>query len=886
MKKFLIKAFMLLCLILWGGVSSAWADTYTLDFEGTGTFPYNDDWTVECTENTAQNHTTDGSKCGSFNFSTTKYITYKNALTNVTSISFWTNRTTNNDTNPTFTLEGSTNNGGSWTTLGNSVTPNIAKNTWGQSTITLSEPFTGKVRLKYSCSSTAVKLIDDIVITTTASKTLLSIAVSGTPTKTSYFAGDVLDPAGLVVTGTYDSGDPEVITSGIDWTFDPETLSAGNTTCDVMASVGSVKSDVYTVTGLTVTTVPTYTAHFSVNGVDDHSADFVGREGAAITFPADPSETSGKVFRGWSTSSIAGTTNTAPSFVDKANETLGTSDVTYYAVFATATPGEDSWSQVTTLANIVEGQYVIKNGDFVLSNELASSSAPAALTAPAVSAGVITGTVEDNMIFNLTSTGTANQFYVKNPDGKYLYATNNNNGLRVNTTQDKWTFAVNTTGYFSMKEANNSRYCGKYTDGTDWRSYTSATATNYANGGKLELYKLTSNTTYSNYCTSFAVISLIGIEVTGTPEEFWKGDDFNHNGMTVTATWSDESNTDVTVASSFSTPDMATAGQKTVTVTYQGETDTYNITVQTIANTPATAYTVSEAIAIYDAGKDLTTPVYVTGELTDETSYYDASGTYNAFITDGVKTFELYKVKDVNNIAFTSDYLVEGGSVVAYGTLAKYKDTYEFGDGCYLVSYTAPTATITLNAACHDTEGMVYGTYSNSSAWVVPSDLEVSVIAVVEGKLLVESFSTGDVVPANTGVMVSAMGGGDYTVNLSNADGVDPLEGVYVNALHPSSEAMTGDNLFYRLTMHGGTQIGFWWGAENGAAFSLAANKAYLAVPKTTGARTGLWFGDNEEALEAVEMNAATTIYTLEGVKVNELQKGLNIVNGKKVMVK
>ncbi|MDO4196653.1 MAG: hypothetical protein Q4D33_10960, partial [Prevotellaceae bacterium] len=66
----------------------------------------------------------------------------------------------------------------------------------------------------------------------------------------------------------------------------------------------------------------------------------------------------------------------------------------------------------------------------------------------------------------------------------------------------------------------------------------------------------------------------------------------------------------------------------------------------------------------------------------------------------------------------------------------------------------------------------------------------------------------------------------------------------------------------------------------------LDANKAYLAVPKTPGARTGLWFGDNEEALEAVEMNAATTIYTLEGVKVNELQKGLNIVNGKKVMVK
>ncbi|MDO4196652.1 MAG: hypothetical protein Q4D33_10955, partial [Prevotellaceae bacterium] len=93
------------------------------------------------------------------------------------------------------------------------------------------------------------------------------------------------------------------------------------------------------------------------------------------------------------------------------------------------------------------------------------------------------------------------------------------------------------------------------------------------------------------------------------------------------------------------------------------------------------------------------------------------------------------------------------------------------------------------------------------------SDLVVSVIAVDEGKLLVEPFDTGDVVPANTGVMVSATKGGDYTVNLSNAAGVNPLEGAYENALHPSSEAMTGDNLFYRLTMHNGETIGFWWGA-------------------------------------------------------------------------
>lgn len=83
-------------------------------------------------------------------------------------------------------------------------------------------------------------------------RTLTAITVSGTPAKTTYVAGEALDPKGLVVTGTYNIGEPSVITSGIEWTFNPETLSEGATTCDVMANVGEVLSDVYIVTGLTV----------------------------------------------------------------------------------------------------------------------------------------------------------------------------------------------------------------------------------------------------------------------------------------------------------------------------------------------------------------------------------------------------------------------------------------------------------------------------------------------------------------------------------------------------------------------------------------------------------------------------------------------------------
>lgn len=204
------------------------------------------------------------------------------------------------------------------------------------------------------------------------------------------------------------------------------------------------------------------------------------------------------------------------------------------------------------------------------------------------------------------------------------------------------------------------------------------------------------------------------------------------------------------------------------------------------------------------------------------------------------------------------------------------------------------TATITLNSACTD-GSKVYGTYSNTSAWVVPSFLNVSEIGVNDGTLNAASYSTGAVVPANTGVMVSAVSGGNYTVELSSVAGTSILGNN--NCLRPTGNGITAAQMaqanteFYRLTMHNGTQIGFWWGAENGAAFDLGVNKAYLAVATDNlglgeSARTGLWFDDNEEELESIEIDATTTIYTLDGMKVNELQKGLNIVNDKKIFVK
>lgn len=85
-----------------------------------------------------------------------------------------------------------------------------------------------------------------------SAKNIVSLAISGTPTKTKYNDGEEFDPTGLVVTGTYDDNTTATITNGITWTKTPATLAVGNTSCSVTATVNGVTSPAYEVTGLTV----------------------------------------------------------------------------------------------------------------------------------------------------------------------------------------------------------------------------------------------------------------------------------------------------------------------------------------------------------------------------------------------------------------------------------------------------------------------------------------------------------------------------------------------------------------------------------------------------------------------------------------------------------
>lgn len=118
-----------------------------------------------------------------------------------------------------------------------------------------------KVTSSHNTQITKIEIFGD------ASKTVTSVEVSGTPTKTSYEAGETFNPAGLTVTANYDDGSSKVVSSGITWTDgdgnELAALTEGTTSVTVKAVYKDIPSEEFIVYNLTVT-APKVLDHITV----------------------------------------------------------------------------------------------------------------------------------------------------------------------------------------------------------------------------------------------------------------------------------------------------------------------------------------------------------------------------------------------------------------------------------------------------------------------------------------------------------------------------------------------------------------------------------------------------------------------------------------------
>lgn len=218
---------------------------------------------------------------------------------------------------------------------------------------------------------------------------------------------------------------------------------------------------------------------------------------------------------------------------------------------------------------------------------------------------------------------------------------------------------------------------------------------------------------------------LESISWTGYTTAYTVGDAFKKDG-TVTATYSDGSTEDVSSVASFSTPDMSTAGTKTVTVSYQDKTTTGTITViQADTRTWSLISSLSELVAgnymisaYYQdtyhcvpgktiAGKKIdclkpTSFDSTTGMIVPSAGFGDfdfiAADVVNAFyiynrdlkkylVATGSKTFGYVDSSDSNYGYWTFETVTTGGFSgqfsVKHGSNSQYMRAYENSVRCY-----------------------------------------------------------------------------------------------------------------------------------------------------------------------------------------------------------
>ena len=260
-----------------------------------------------------------------------------------------------------------------------------------------------------------------------------------------------------------------------------------NQAADDNYNAGSVTFTV-TVTNNT----PTHIATFSVNGNTTTSEVL---EGATIEFPENPDDISDKTFVGWVAAEISGVTDEAPSYVTTV--TMGTSDVTFYAVFAdkiagTATEVTDVLTNSNTInknSSTYESWTTTGESGAVYAGQSAGGNESIQLRSNNSNSGIVTtksgGIVVEVKIEWNSSTGSDRVINIYGKGSTYkspedLYGSGSESG---SIDRNSTTFVPNSTySNIGIRSKNGASYLDKVS--IKWRQGT--------------------QDTYSGYCTNVA----------------------------------------------------------------------------------------------------------------------------------------------------------------------------------------------------------------------------------------------------------------------------------------------------------------------------------------------------------------------------------------------
>lgn len=288
------------------------------------------------------------------------------------------------------------------------------------------------------------------------------------------------------------------------------------------------------------------------------------------------------------------------------------------------------------------------------------------------------------------------------------------------------------------------------------------------------------------------------------------------------------------------------------------------------------------------------------GMVNGNYTFYDATdGTYLAY--NGNKN-TVHTASDASStVAQWTITIADGTTTIANAATTGRILQYNSGDprfACYTGSQqpvtlykkaaAATTGTFTIGKAG-------YATFFTDWTFVMPEGVEGGIVTgAADGRLTVDyRYTAGTTVPANTGLLLK--GAADtYPYDLST----DTPDAPEVNYLKGSVNGGLTEGegcLFYMLSYDAtGENLGFYWGADDGAAFESGAGKAYLALPQTVASQVrGFVLDGPTTGISGITTDgpaAPAAVYSLTGVRMGTttdgLPAGIYIVGGKKVLVK
>ena len=176
--------------------------------------------------------------------------------------------------------------------------------------------------------------------------------------------------------------------------------------------------------------------------------------------------------------------------------------------------------------------------------------------------------------------------------------------------------------------------------------------------------------------------------------------------------------------------------------------------------------------------------------------------------------------------------------------------------------------------------------YYPQSAYVIPEGVEAKAVENISGNILTLIPIEG-IIPAGYAVILEGEPG-EYTFEPTSEEGIageNMLRGTEETTwITPEDQTCK----YYMLSVKNG-EVGFYYGANDGAIFENQAHRAYLPVPvsQTNGAK-GFFFNETTgiDNMLATDENAGHAVYNLSGQLVNDSYKGVVIINGKKVLRK